>query len=96
MSSKSIAIRFIGSKANEADLRELFGMFGCVRDVYLPKDFRTGANSGRAFVEFTTQEEAISAAFSASGLVLDGVVLQAELARGDRKSADSMRSRPLM
>ena len=96
MSSKSIAIRFIGSKANEADLRELFGMFGAVRDVYLPKDFRTGMPSGRAFVEFATTEEALSAAFSVSGLVLDGIVLQAELARGDRKSADCMRARPLV
>jgi FUS-interacting serine-arginine-rich protein 1 len=94
--SKSIAIRFIGTKANEADLREIFGMFGGVRDIYLPKDFRSGAPSGRAFVEFCSSEEALAAAFGVSGLVLDGVVLQAELARGDRKSADSMRSRPLI
>lgn len=91
--SKSIAIRFIGSKANEADLRELFGMFGGVRDVYLPKDFRSGAPSGRAFVEFATTDEAMAAAFGVSGLVLDGVVLQAELARGDRKSADHMKTK---
>jgi len=94
--SKSIAIRFIGAKANEADLREIFGMFGGVRDIYLPKDYRTGAPSGRAFVEYCTSEEALAAAFGVSGLVLDGVVLQAELARGDRKSADNMRARPLV
>ncbi len=93
--SKSILIRFIGAKANEADLREIFGMFGGVRDIYLPKDFRSGLPSGRAFVEFCSSEEALAAAFGASGLVLDGVVLHAELARGERKSADSMRARPM-
>ncbi len=51
---------YVGNLAfetTEADLRETFGQFGNVTDVYLASDRYTGRPRGFAFVTFNTEEE---------------------------------------
>ena len=94
MNSKSIFIKNISAKTTPADLREIFGMFGGVQDVYIPAAFDTKKSMGRAFIQFTSPEEAAIASITSSGLILDGRVIEVEICRGDRKSSDHMRTKP--
>ena len=49
-------------KTSEADLRDAFGQFGSVTDVYVANDRMTGRPRGFAFVTFSTDAEAKAAA----------------------------------
>ncbi len=91
MNSKSLFVKNISSRTCPADLREIFGMFGGVRDVYIPPSFDTRKSMGRAFIEFTSPEEAVAAQMAVSGLILDGRIIDVEISRGDRKSSDHMK-----
>jgi cold-inducible RNA-binding protein len=59
-------------KTSEADLRDAFGKFGSVTDVYIANDRETGRPRGFAFVTFATEEEAKAAAEKLNGVDLDG------------------------
>jgi len=59
-------------KTSEADLRDAFGKFGAVTDVYIANDRETGRPRGFAFVTFATEEEAKVAAEKMNGIDLDG------------------------
>ena len=59
-------------KTSEADLRDAFGKFGAVTDVYIANDRETGRPRGFAFVTFATEEEAKAAAEKMNGVDLDG------------------------
>ena len=59
-------------KTTEADLRDAFGQFGSVTDVYIANDRETGRPRGFAFVTFSTDTEAKLAAEKMNGVDLDG------------------------
>jgi RNA recognition motif-containing protein len=59
-------------KTTETDLRNAFGQFGSVSDVYIANDRETGRPRGFAFVTFTTEAEAKLAVEKMNGVDLDG------------------------
>jgi cold-inducible RNA-binding protein len=59
-------------KTTEADLRDAFGQFGSVTDVYIASDRMTGRPRGFAFVTFSTDAESKLAAEKMNGTDLDG------------------------
>lgn len=59
-------------KTTEADLRNTFGQFGTVTDVYIANDRETGRPRGFAFVTFATAEESKAAVEKMNGVDLDG------------------------
>ena len=56
----------------EAALRDTFGQFGSVTDVYVANDRMTGRPRGFAFVTFSTEAEAKVAAEKMNGTEMDG------------------------
>ena len=59
-------------KTTEADLRDAFGQFGSVTDVYIANDRETGRPRGFAFVTFSNDTESKLAAEKMNGVDLDG------------------------
>ena len=59
-------------KTTEADLRDTFGQFGSVTEVYIASDRETGRPRGFAFVTFSTDTESKLAAEKMNGTDLDG------------------------
>jgi len=59
-------------QTTEADLRDAFGQFGNVTDVYIASDRMTGRPRGFAFVTFSTEEESKVAAEKLNGADLGG------------------------
>jgi cold-inducible RNA-binding protein len=57
---------------SEAALREAFGAFGSVTDIYVATDRETGRPRGFAFVTFSTDTESKLAAEKLNGTDLDG------------------------
>jgi RNA recognition motif-containing protein len=57
---------------SEGDLRDTFGQFGSVTDVYVANDRETGRPRGFAFVTFSTDTESKLAAEKMNGTELDG------------------------
>jgi cold-inducible RNA-binding protein len=62
-------------KTTEAELRDAFGQFGTVTDVYIASDRMTGRPRGFAFVTFATDTESKLAAEKMNGTDLDGRAL---------------------
>ncbi len=62
-------------KTTEADLRDAFGKFGTVTDVYIANDRETGRPRGFAFVTFATADESKAAIEKMNGADLDGRAL---------------------
>lgn len=56
----------------EAALRDTFGQFGTITDVYIASDRMTGRPRGFAFVTFSTDAESKLAAEKLNGVELDG------------------------
>ena len=59
-------------KTTEDDLRNAFGQFGSVTDVYIANDRETGRPRGFAFVTFSTADESKVAIEKMNGVDLDG------------------------
>ena len=59
-------------QTTETALRDAFGQFGSVTDVYLATDRMTGRPRGFAFVTFSTADESKLAAEKMNGVDLDG------------------------
>ena len=57
---------------SEAALRDAFGAYGNLTDVFLPTDRETGRPRGFAFVTFSTEQESQLAAEKMNGAELDG------------------------
>jgi len=60
---------------SEAELRDAFGAFGSLTDVYIAMDRETGRPRGFAFVTFTTAEESALAVEKMNGAELGGRAL---------------------
>jgi RNA recognition motif-containing protein len=62
-------------KISEAELRQTFGQFGTVTDVYIANDRETGRPRGFAFVTFSNETESKLATEKLNGTDLDGRAL---------------------
>ena len=76
----------------EADLRDAFGQFGSVTDVYIANDRETGRPRGFAFVTFSTDAEAKLAVEKMNGVDLDGRQLTVNEAKPKEEMAGAGRS----
>jgi cold-inducible RNA-binding protein len=74
-------------KTTEADLRDAFGKFGSVTDVYIANDRETGRPRGFAFVTFSTDTESKLAAEKMNGVDLDGRQLTVNEAKPKEEGA---------
>ena len=88
-------------KTTEDDLRNAFGHFGSVTDVYIANDRETGRPRGFAFVTFATAEESKLAIEKMTGVDLDGRQLtvneakpKEEMGGGGNRNFNSPNRRP--
>jgi len=68
--SSNIMKLFVGNlsfQTVEDDLRELFGSFGEIDDIYVVEDRQTGRSRGFAFVNFLDRDAAVTAAKELDG-----------------------------
>lgn len=88
--SSKILIKNIPFEATKKDIYQLFGTFGQLRSVRMPKKFHSAGGSGRgfAFAEFITAKEAENAIASLQGTHLLGRRLVMEYAQADAVNAE--------
>lgn len=79
-------------KTSEAELRDAFGQFGSVTDVYIANDRETGRPRGFAFVTFSTADEAKVAVEKMNGADLDGRALTVNEAKPKEEMGGGGRS----
>ena len=89
--TKKLMIRNIAFQATRQEVRELFGSFGQLQNVRLPKKF-DGSHRGFGFVEYLTKEEAKVAFSSLSATHLYGRKLVVEWAE-DKDDIDTLRDK---
>ena len=81
MSNSKLYVGNLSFKTTEDELRNAFGQFGSVTDVYVAMDKMTGRPRGFAFVTMGTPEEAKTAAEKINGTDLGGRQLTVNEAR---------------
>jgi RNA recognition motif-containing protein len=81
MSNSKLYVGNMSFKTTEDELRQAFGQFGSVTDVYVAMDKMTGRPRGFAFVTMGTAEEAKTAAEKLNGVDLGGRTLTVNEAR---------------
>ncbi len=81
MGNSKLYVGNMSFKTTEDDLRQHFGQFGSVTDVYVAMDKMTGRPRGFAFVTMGTAEEAKLAAEKTNGVDLGGRPLTVNEAR---------------
>ena len=89
--STKLMIRNLAFQSTRQEIRELFGSFGQLKNVRLPKKF-DGSHRGFGFVEFLTSEEAKIAFASLSATHLYGRKLVVEWA-DDKDDIETLRER---
>jgi cold-inducible RNA-binding protein len=86
MSTSKLYVGNMSFKTTEDELRDAFGQFGNVTDVYVAMDKMTGRPRGFAFVTMGTPEEAKLAAEKMNGADLGGRALTVNEARPKEES----------
>jgi translation initiation factor 3 subunit G len=74
----TLRVTNISEDTQEADLRELFGVFGRVARVYVGRDRETGAGKGFAFVSFEDRANAQKAIDKVHGRGYDNLILSVQ------------------
>jgi RNA recognition motif-containing protein len=87
MSNSKLYVGNMAFATTESDLREAFGQFGTVSDVYVAMDKFTGRARGFAFVTMSTPEEAKLAIEKMHGQSLGGRALTVNEARPKEEGA---------
>jgi len=87
MSNSKLYVGNMAFAPTESDLREAFGQFGTVSDVYVAMDKFTGRARGFAFVTMSTPEEAKLAIEKMHGQSLGGRALTVNEARPKEEGA---------
>ena len=77
----TIRVTNISEETTEADLQQLFQVFGRISRVYLAKDKETMQSRGFAFVSFVHRDEAAMAMEKLQGYGLNHLILKLEWAR---------------
>lgn len=76
-------------KVKGEEVKEFYGRFGEVRDVYLPVDYYTRKPRGFGFIEFLNYEDAKSALEQTDNVEVLGSVVKVVFAREGRKAVSS-------
>ncbi|KAK8487210.1 hypothetical protein V6N13_062698 [Hibiscus sabdariffa] len=87
----SLLVRNIPLDCRPEELRIPFERFGLVRDVYIPKDYYTGAPRGFAFVQFVDAYDAAEAQWRMNGKIFGGREISVVVAAENRKRPEDMR-----
>lgn len=87
MSNSKLYVGNMAFATTESDLRDAFGQFGTVSDVYVAMDKFTGRARGFAFVTMSTAEEAKLAIEKMHGQNLGGRALTVNEARPKEEGA---------
>eukprot|EP00899_Mesostigma_viride_P028141 jgi/Mesvir1/8511/Mv09809-RA.1 len=80
----SLKVDNISYRSTPDELREMFGRYGKVGDVYIPRDWHTKESRGFAFVRFWDSRDAEDARQALDGRDLDGRPLRVEFAKHGR------------
>ena len=91
LKSKKLMVRNVPFQANRKEILQLFGAYGQLKKVRLPKKF-DGSHRGFAFVEFLTSQEAQNAMKALASTHLYGRHLVLEWA-DDKEDIDALRDR---
>ncbi|XP_022151394.1 serine/arginine-rich SC35-like splicing factor SCL33 [Momordica charantia] len=89
----SLLVRNLRHDCRPEDLRGLFGRFGPLKDIYLPRDYYSGEPRGFGFVQFVDPADATDAKYELDGQVLLGRELTVVFAEENRKRPEEMRAR---
>ena len=89
--SHKLAVRNVPFEASKRELRELFGAFGSLKTVRMPRKF-DGQHRGFAFVEFVTKAEATKAMRALQSTLLYGRRLVLQYGDADQ-SVEELRSK---
>ncbi|TVU28865.1 hypothetical protein EJB05_20401 [Eragrostis curvula] len=76
----SVRVNNLSEDTTEADLRELFNVFGHVTRVYVAVDRQTGSSRGFGFVNFQHRQDAEQAIARLNGHGYDNLILRVEWA----------------
>ncbi len=87
MSNSKLYVGNMAFATTESDLRDAFGQYGTVSDVYVAMDKFTGRARGFAFVTMSTPEEAKLAIEKMHGASLGGRALTVNEARPKEEGA---------
>ncbi|KAJ6914466.1 serine/arginine-rich SC35-like splicing factor SCL33 [Populus alba x Populus x berolinensis] len=89
----SLLVRNLRHDCRPEDLRGLFGRFGPLKDIYLPRDYYTGEPRGFGFVQYLESADAADAKHHMDGEILLGRELTVVFAEENRKKPAEMRQR---
>ncbi|CAN4114133.1 unnamed protein product [Withania somnifera] len=89
----SLLVRNLRHDCRPEDLGRLFGQFGPVKDIYLPRDYYTGEPRGFGFVQFVDPADAAEAKYQMDGQGFQGRQLTVVFAEENRKKPTEMRAR---
>jgi len=84
-------VRNLSARTRAEELKDIFGKFGEVRDVYIPKDYYTKESREFGYVQFIDSRDGMDALEAMDGTELDGRVLTVQKAQGPRKTPGEMR-----
>mmetsp|Transcript_9328 Transcript_9328/g.17882 ORF Transcript_9328/g.17882 Transcript_9328/m.17882 type:complete len:147 (+) Transcript_9328:775-1215(+) len=82
----SLLVRNLDHRVKSEEVKEFFGRFGEVRDVYLPVDYYTRKPRGFGFVEFINYDSAKEALDRTDNVEVLGSVVKVVFAREGRKA----------
>ncbi|XP_055331054.1 serine/arginine-rich splicing factor 10-like [Paramacrobiotus metropolitanus] len=91
--STSLYVRGVPEQTRNDELKEIFGKYGPIKDVYIPLDYYTRAPRGFAYVQFEDIEDAKDAMDGLDSVRLHGRTLEIEFAQGDRKTPNDMKGK---
>jgi len=91
--NSSLYVRNVPDSARPEELKQLFGKYGPISDVYIPLDYYTRRPRGFAYIQFEDERDADEAMYNLDRVRFCGRELEVEFARGDRKTPYQMRGR---
>ncbi|XP_800412.2 serine/arginine-rich splicing factor 10 [Strongylocentrotus purpuratus] len=90
----SLYVRNLPDDVSRAeDMRNLFGKYGPISDIYIPLDYYTREPRGFAYVQFDDIRDAEDAMYALDRYRFYGRELEIQYAEGDRKTPTQMRGK---
>ncbi|XP_070541137.1 serine/arginine-rich splicing factor 12-like isoform X2 [Ptychodera flava] len=89
----SLYVRNVPDGTRPEELRQLFGKYGPISDVYVPLDYYTRRPRGFAYVQFEDIRDAEDAKYNLNHYRFYGRELDIQFAQGDRKTPGQMRGK---